>query len=127
MNRYFKNQHLKDKQIVQALRQASQDYENGEISEVSDTLMEILDAIKMWETTGDQEQHLANKDKTIASDESKGKQMLDEVKNALPNMSEVEEKIALNLISDGYDTDDIIDGICFDDWFDEYIDQVMHD
>lgn len=127
MNRYFKNQHLKDKQIVQALRQASQDYENGEISEVSDTLMEILDAIKMWETTGDQEQHLANKDETIASDESKGKQMLDEVKNALPNMSEVEEKIALNLISDGYDTDDIIDRICFDDWFNEYIGQVMHD
>ena len=60
MNRYFKNGHLKDKQIVQDLRQASQDYENGEISEVSDTLMEILDAIKMWETTGDQEQHLAN-------------------------------------------------------------------
>lgn len=127
MNRYFKNQHLKDKQIVQALRQASQDYENGEISEVSDTLMEILDAIKMWETTGDQEQHSANKDETIASDESKGKQILDEVKNALPNMSEVEEKIALNLISDGYDTDDIIYRICFDDWFYEYIGQVMHD
>ena len=53
--------------------------------------------------------------------------MLDEVKNALPNMSEVEEKIALNLISDGYDTDDIIDRICFDDWFNEYIGQVMHD
>lgn len=33
----------------------------------------------------------------------------------------------VNLISDGYDTDDIIDGICFDDWFDEYIDRVMHD
>lgn len=127
MNRYFKNQHLKDKQIVQALRQTSQDYENGEISEVSDTLMEILDAIKMWETTGDQEQQLANKYETIASDESKGKQILDEVKNALPNMSEVEEKIALNLISDGYDTDDIIYRICFDDWFNEYIGQVMHD
>lgn len=45
----------------------------------------------------------------------------------LPNMPETEEKMALNLISDGYDTDDIIDRICFDNWFVEYIDQVMHD
>ena len=42
-------------------------------------------------------ENLKLKDETIASDESKGKQILDEVKNALPNMSEVEEKIALNL------------------------------
>ena len=83
MNRYFKNGHLKDRQIVQALRQASQDYENGEISEVIDTLMEILDAIKKWETTEEQDQHSIN--------DSKDKQILHEVKSALPNMSEAEK------------------------------------
>lgn len=118
MNRYFKNGHLKDRQIVQALRQASQDYENGEISEVSDTLMEILDAIKKWETTEEQDQHSIN--------DSKDKQILHEVKSALPNMSEAEEKMVLSLISEGYDTDDIIDRICFGGWLDEYIEQVMY-
>lgn len=43
--RFFKNGQLKDKEIVKALQQAAVDYDNGEIAEVRDLLVEIVQAI----------------------------------------------------------------------------------
>lgn len=40
---------LKDREIAAALRQAAEDYENGEIIEVHDLLEEIVDAIESFE------------------------------------------------------------------------------
>ena len=43
--RFFKNGQLKDKEIVKALQQAAIDYDNGEIAEVRDLLVDIVQAI----------------------------------------------------------------------------------
>lgn len=43
--RFFKNGQLKDKEIVKALQQAAVDYDNGEIAEVRDLLVNIVQAI----------------------------------------------------------------------------------
>ena len=43
--RFFKNGQLKDKDIVKALQQAAIDYDNGEIAEVRDLLVDIVQAI----------------------------------------------------------------------------------
>lgn len=43
--RFFKNSQLKDKEIVKALQQAAVDYDNGEIAEVRDLLVDIVQAI----------------------------------------------------------------------------------
>ena len=43
--RFFKNGQLKDKEIVKALQQAATDYDNGEIAEVRDVLVDIVQAI----------------------------------------------------------------------------------
>ena len=40
--RFFKNGELKDKEIVKSLHQATVDYENGEIAEVRDLLVDIV-------------------------------------------------------------------------------------
>ena len=49
MNDYFKKGALQGQQVVAALRQAAEDYENGEIAEVQGVLFEIVDAITEWE------------------------------------------------------------------------------
>ena len=49
MNRFFKKGELQDKKIVAALHQAAQDYENGELVEVKDLLIEIINAITDFE------------------------------------------------------------------------------
>lgn len=43
--RFFKNGELQDKEIVAALQQAAKNYENGEIDEVRDLLVEIVNDI----------------------------------------------------------------------------------
>lgn len=48
-NKFFNNGELKDKKITAALKQAAKDYENGEIAEVRDLLLEIAAAIDEWE------------------------------------------------------------------------------
>lgn len=45
-----KRQLLKDEKIVKALRKAADSYENGEIAEVHETLMEIVAAIDEFAT-----------------------------------------------------------------------------
>ena len=52
-NKFFANGELKDKKIVTALTQAAKDYENGEIAEVRDLLLEIAAAIDEWEDAED--------------------------------------------------------------------------
>lgn len=47
--RFYKNGELQDKKIVAALRRAADDYENGEIAEVRDLLVDIVNAIDEWE------------------------------------------------------------------------------
>lgn len=42
---FIKNGQLKDEKIVAALRQAADDFENGEIAEVRDLLQDIINAI----------------------------------------------------------------------------------
>ena len=49
MNKFFKNGELQDKQIVKALHQAAVGYENGEIAETKDVLLEIVCAITDFE------------------------------------------------------------------------------
>lgn len=49
-NKFFKNGELQDKQIVKALYQAAEDYENGEIIETKDVLIEIINAITDFES-----------------------------------------------------------------------------
>jgi hypothetical protein len=51
MSKFFKNGELQDKKIVKALNQAAEDYENGEIIEVKDVLIEIINAITDFENT----------------------------------------------------------------------------
>lgn len=52
-NKFFANCELKDKKIAAALLQAAKDYENGEIAEVRDLLLEIAAAIDEWEDMQD--------------------------------------------------------------------------
>lgn len=47
--KFFKNGELKDKKIVAALHKAAEDYENGEIAEVKDVLIDIINAITEFE------------------------------------------------------------------------------
>lgn len=46
--RFFKNGKLKDKEIESALREAANDYANGEIWEVKETLEAIIRAVEEW-------------------------------------------------------------------------------
>lgn len=48
-NKFFANGQLKDEKIATTLKRAAHDYENGEIAEVRDTLLEIVAAIDEWE------------------------------------------------------------------------------
>ena len=52
-NRFFANGELKDRKIAAALKQAAEDYENGEIAEVRDLLVDIVNAIDEWEDMQD--------------------------------------------------------------------------
>ena len=45
MSKFFKKGELQDEKIIVALKQAADDYENGEIAEVRDLLIEIVKAI----------------------------------------------------------------------------------
>ena len=49
MNKFFKKGELQDRKIIEALRQAADDYENGEIAEVKDLLIDIIKAITEFE------------------------------------------------------------------------------
>lgn len=46
---FFKKGELKDAKIVAALKKAADDYENGEICEVKDVLIDIINSITEWE------------------------------------------------------------------------------
>lgn len=48
-NKFFAKGELKDDKIIAALKRAANDYENGEIAEVHDLLLEIAAAIEEWE------------------------------------------------------------------------------
>lgn len=48
-NKFYAKGELKDGKIVAALKRAADDYENGEIAEVHDLLLEIAAAIEEWE------------------------------------------------------------------------------
>lgn len=48
-NQFYKNGELKDKKIAAALKKAADGYENGEIAETHDILVEIVQAIQEWE------------------------------------------------------------------------------
>lgn len=52
---YFKNGELDDRKIISTLIQAAKDYENGEIAEVRDMLVDIVNSIDEFEdmTSGD--------------------------------------------------------------------------
>lgn len=43
--RFFRRGELKDREVVATLHQAADDYENGELIEVRDLLLEIIIAI----------------------------------------------------------------------------------
>lgn len=64
MSKFFKHGELQDKKIVTALHKAAEDYENGEIIEVKDVLIDIINAI----TDFDDEYERMNR---RADDESK--------------------------------------------------------
>ena len=51
-SRFFKKGELKDKEIVAALHKAAEDYENGEIIEVKDVLVDIINSITDSELAG---------------------------------------------------------------------------
>lgn len=46
---FFKKGELKDKEIIAALHKAAEDYENGEIAEVKDVLIDIINSITDFE------------------------------------------------------------------------------
>lgn len=48
MNEFYnwKNHELKDKEIINALKQAAEDYENGEVAEVQSVCSAIANAIQ---------------------------------------------------------------------------------
>ena len=48
LSRFLKHGELEDDEIVAALRDAADDYEDGAISEVRDLLIEIVQAIDEW-------------------------------------------------------------------------------
>lgn len=48
-NRFYEKSELNDLGIINALKQAAKDYENGEIAEVRDILEEIVIAIDEFE------------------------------------------------------------------------------
>lgn len=48
-NNFFTNGELKDKKIVAALKRAAKGYENGEIIETRDLILEIAAAIYLWD------------------------------------------------------------------------------
>lgn len=48
-NKFIRNGELQDKKIVRALQQAAKDYENGEVIETRDLLLEICAAIEDFE------------------------------------------------------------------------------
>ncbi|NCC06698.1 MAG: hypothetical protein EOM30_01320 [Clostridia bacterium] len=52
-NRFFKKGELKDKKIIEALKQAATQYENGELIEVRDMLCEIVEAIDSFDAETD--------------------------------------------------------------------------
>ena len=54
MSKFFKKGELQDKKIVAALRKAAEDYENGEIAEVKDELIDIINAITDFEQSLEQ-------------------------------------------------------------------------
>ncbi len=56
MSKFFKKGELQDKKIAAALRQAADDYENGEILEVKDVLVDIINAITEFEQEYEKEQ-----------------------------------------------------------------------
>ena len=56
MSRFFKQGHLQDQKIVAALQRAAEDYENGEIVEVKDTLIDIINAITDFEQSEERAQ-----------------------------------------------------------------------
>ena len=47
--KFFKNGELQDLAIIDTLHQAAFDWENGEIAEVKDTLLDIISAIREFE------------------------------------------------------------------------------
>lgn len=47
-NPYYKNKELQDEQIVEALKRCPEQYEDGEIVEVRDTLYRIVCAIDLF-------------------------------------------------------------------------------
>lgn len=47
---FYKKGELKDKEIVAALKQAAVDYENGEIAEVRDLLLDIIQSIDEFDS-----------------------------------------------------------------------------
>ena len=49
MSNFFKKGELQDEKIAAALRQAAEDYENGEILEVKGVLIDIINAITEFE------------------------------------------------------------------------------
>ena len=57
MSKFFKKGQLQDKKIAAALRQAAEDYENGEILEVKCVLIDIINAITDFEA---EEERIAN-------------------------------------------------------------------
>lgn len=53
MNKFFdrKKRELNDVLIASSLRKAADDYENGEIAEVQDVLIDIINAINSFDAT----------------------------------------------------------------------------
>lgn len=47
--KFIKHGELQDIEIINALKEAVHDYEDGAISEVRDVLVDIVDAIDEWE------------------------------------------------------------------------------
>ena len=47
-NKFIESGELKDKEIIKALKDAVDDYEDGMISDVRDLLVEIVHAIDEW-------------------------------------------------------------------------------
>lgn len=49
MNKFIKHGSLQDQKIIDTLHQSAKDYENGEILEVKDVLIDIINAITEFE------------------------------------------------------------------------------
>ena len=59
--RFFKNGKLEDKKIEEALRKAADDYANGELIEVRDLLLEIINAIDAFDEAEEMAEHTSEK------------------------------------------------------------------